>query len=145
MHTSARNCFEGRITKIDQGGVNDEIWVTLLTGEKMVAIITRESTNRLGLKEGDDCLMIVKATNVVLCENRDDYIFSCRNVYTATVTELHYGKVATEVDMVTDKGMNLTAGATIRYTTGLKLTHGTKVKAIVKSHHVIVAVKKKAD
>ncbi len=145
MLTSARNCFEGRITQVDKGGVNDEIWVTLLTGEKMVSIITHESSERLGLKEGDDCLMIVKATHVVLFQDRDDYVFSCRNVYNATVTELHYGKVATEVDLVTEKGMNMTAGATIRAANGLKLSHGAKVKAIIKAHHVIVAVKKKAD
>ncbi len=142
MLTSVRNCFEGRIIRIVKGAVNDEIFVMLTTGEEMVSVITHESAERLGLYEGRDCHMLIKASLVVILQDCDDYVVSCRNVYPATITEVHFGKVATEVDMVTDRGMHLTASITVRSSGSLKLALGTRISAVIKSHHVIVAVKK---
>jgi molybdate transport system regulatory protein len=54
------------VAKIHQGAVNDEVTLTLKGGEKLTAIITRESTHTLGLKEGGEACAAFKANNVIL-------------------------------------------------------------------------------
>jgi molybdate transport system regulatory protein len=64
--TSARNVLRGTVSRIHQGAVNDEVSVRLNGGSEMTAIITRESTQKLGLKEGDEADLAFKANNVIL-------------------------------------------------------------------------------
>ena len=52
METSARNTFWGTISSVRPGAVNDEIELTMPSGTKLVASITKASTERLGLAEG---------------------------------------------------------------------------------------------
>jgi len=63
---SARNVLRGKVARIHQGAVNDEVTLTLKGGEKLTAIITRESTHTLGLKEGGEACAAFKANNVIL-------------------------------------------------------------------------------
>lgn len=66
METSARNTFWGTISSVRPGAVNDEIELTMPSGTKLVASITKASTERLGLAEGSKVTAIVKATNVIM-------------------------------------------------------------------------------
>ena len=76
MKTSARNCFEGKVAKIVEGAINDEITVSLPGGKEVVAVITKGSTRRLGLAEGKDVLALIKASFVILLDDADGYAFS---------------------------------------------------------------------
>ena len=49
MLTSARNHFIGKVVRIKKGAVNDEVELELSGGDRLVAIVTRESTENLGL------------------------------------------------------------------------------------------------
>ena len=49
MKTSARNQFLGKVTAIKKGAVNDEVDLEIAGGLKIVAIVTHESTEGLGL------------------------------------------------------------------------------------------------
>ena len=51
METSARNTFWGTISSVRPGAVNDESELTMPSGTKLVASITKASTERLGLHE----------------------------------------------------------------------------------------------
>ena len=52
MRTSARNHFAGPVTHVQRGAVNDEIEIQAAGGHKIVAIVTHESAEDLGLDVG---------------------------------------------------------------------------------------------
>lgn len=66
MKISARNVLKGKVTKITHGAVNSEVVMVLDGGVEIVSIITRQSAEALGLKEGSDAFAVVKASNVML-------------------------------------------------------------------------------
>ena len=66
MELSARNQFQGRVTRITQGGVVAEVTVDIGNGQELVSVITNGSVERLGLKEGSEVTAIIKATEVLL-------------------------------------------------------------------------------
>jgi molybdopterin-binding protein len=65
MELSARNQLNGTITGIQLGGVMAEITVDV-NGQELVSVITRKSSENLGLKEGDAITVVIKATEVLL-------------------------------------------------------------------------------
>ncbi len=66
MKISARNVLKAKVKQVTPGAVNSEIVVELPGGIEMVSIITKSSTERLGLKPGKDVYAIVKASNVMI-------------------------------------------------------------------------------
>ena len=66
MQISARNTLKGIIKSIKTGAVNNEIVIELPNGMEVVSIITKESAERLGLKEGKEVYAIVKASDVMI-------------------------------------------------------------------------------
>jgi molybdopterin-binding protein len=65
MELSARNQLKGTITGIQLGGVMAEITIDV-NGQELVSVITRKSSESLGLKEGDTITVVIKATEVLL-------------------------------------------------------------------------------
>jgi molybdopterin-binding protein len=65
METSARNQLKGTIVSVSLGSVMAEVTVDV-NGAQVVAAITRESAERLGLAEGRSVVAIVKATDVMI-------------------------------------------------------------------------------
>lgn len=65
MELSARNQLRGRVRSVELGSIMAEVIVDI-GGQDVVAAITRGSTERLGLKEGSDVTVIIKATEVML-------------------------------------------------------------------------------
>ena len=66
MQLSARNQLAGRVTAIKAGTVMAEVVVDIGGGREIVAAITRESMERLGLSEGVAVVALIKATEVML-------------------------------------------------------------------------------
>jgi len=66
MKISARNMLKGKISKIISGAVNSEVIIETAGGESIVSIITKESVDSLGLKEGKDVYAVIKASNVMV-------------------------------------------------------------------------------
>ncbi|HYM90264.1 MAG TPA: TOBE domain-containing protein [bacterium] len=65
MEISARNQLRGRVTAISLGGVMAEVRLQV-GGEELVAVITRTSVERLGIRVGDEVLAVIKATEVMI-------------------------------------------------------------------------------
>jgi molybdopterin-binding protein len=63
---SARNVVKGKVKKVTPGAVNSEIIVTLPGDIDVVSIITKSSAERLGLKEGKEAYVVIKASNVMI-------------------------------------------------------------------------------
>jgi len=66
MKLSARNVLKGKVKSIKQGAVNSEVVIQLAGGLEIVSVITKASTENLGLKEGKEVYAIIKATNVIV-------------------------------------------------------------------------------
>ena len=65
MELSARNQLKGTIRSVEIGAVMAEVVVSIGDRE-VVASITRGSAEGLGLKEGDQVTVIIKATDVMI-------------------------------------------------------------------------------
>jgi molybdopterin-binding protein len=67
MKLSARNQFQGTVTKITEGQVMAEVHVKVGTIE-FVAAITDGSVKTMGLKTNDQVTVAVKATEVLVAK-----------------------------------------------------------------------------
>ncbi|MCF7969382.1 MAG: TOBE domain-containing protein [Methylococcaceae bacterium] len=63
---SARNQMSGQISHLQPGPVNTEVTIGLETGDSVVATVTRESAETLGLEIGKPALAVFKASAVIL-------------------------------------------------------------------------------
>ncbi|WP_319381045.1 TOBE domain-containing protein [Thiomicrorhabdus sp.] len=66
LKTSARNQFCGEIVAIDRGSVNADVTLGLENGNRISAIITNESLDRMELNPGDSACALIKASHVLL-------------------------------------------------------------------------------
>jgi len=66
MEISARNSLKAKVKRILPGAVNTEVTVELANGLEMVAIITKESAERLGLSKGKEVYAVIKASDVMI-------------------------------------------------------------------------------
>jgi molybdopterin-binding protein len=63
---SAGNVIRGRILKVTHGAVDSEISLELAGGDRIVALVTRQSAEKLDLVEGSEAFAVIKATNVMI-------------------------------------------------------------------------------
>jgi molybdopterin-binding protein len=63
MTTSIRNRLPGRIEKIVSDKVVSEVVINTAAGS-VASVITTASVQRMNLKEGDDVIAVIKATEV---------------------------------------------------------------------------------
>ncbi len=66
MQLSARNQLKGKVLSIKLDNVMTEVIVALPDGQQIVSAITRGSIESLHLKEGDNVLVVIKSTEVML-------------------------------------------------------------------------------
>ncbi len=66
MQVSARNLIPGTVKKIVVGMVNAEVVIEAAPGVEIVSVITKDSVERMGLKEGAKVKAMVKATSVMV-------------------------------------------------------------------------------
>jgi molybdopterin-binding protein len=63
---SARNVLPATVKSVKPGAVDSEVIVELAPGLEVVAIITKESAEKLGLRAGGKAYAIIKASNVMI-------------------------------------------------------------------------------
>ncbi|MFM0139051.1 TOBE domain-containing protein [Caballeronia grimmiae] len=139
LRTSARNQLAGKVTKITRGAVNDEIELGLPGGQTIVAVVTHESTETLGLTEGSDAFALIKASWVMLMEDAPAKL-SARNQLRGTVASVTRGAVNAEVTLSLDEATTVTAIITNQSADTLGLAPGQKAVAVVKASSVIIGV-----
>ena len=66
MKYGARNQLEGKVTEIKKGTVMCKVKVKIPAQSTMCSVMTLESLDDLGIKEGDQVQVIAKAVNVLL-------------------------------------------------------------------------------
>jgi molybdopterin-binding protein len=66
MDISARNTLKGTVIQVLPGAVNTEVTVELADGLEVVAIITKESAERLNLSVGKKVYAVIKSSDVMI-------------------------------------------------------------------------------
>lgn len=139
MKISARNQIAGKVVEFKKGPVNSEVVVSA-NGEKIVAVITNDATEALGLKVSSDVVCIFKAQSVLVAKADAALAVSARNKIKGTIAEIKEGAVNCEIVITTSAGVTLTAIVTEDAKKELALAKGASVYAIIKASSILVGV-----
>ncbi|MEJ5358706.1 MAG: TOBE domain-containing protein [Desulfobacterales bacterium] len=126
--TSARNAFFGKVAAIRRGDVQAEVGIALPSGERLRAVITRESLKRLGLRVGGWVAAEVKAPWLSLHAGEEAAKSSADNVFAGRVVRLRRGALTAEVVTRSEGGVELCAVITRESATRLGLRRGQRVQ-----------------
>lgn len=138
FRTSARNQFSGRVAAIHKGAVNDTVTLELPGGERVVATLTCESTENLGLKVGSEAIALIKASSVLLALPDAGMRLSARNQFPGAVVQVIEGPVNADVRVRLAGGSVMAAVITTESVAALGLKAGTPVVAVVKASSVML-------
>ena len=65
-HITARNRFRGTVTDVQVDGLMAQVEIVVTDPVRIVALVTRDAVEELGLKKGMAATAIVKSTNVMV-------------------------------------------------------------------------------
>lgn len=140
MKVSARNAFRGTVDGVVEGAVNAEVGIALPSGDRLVAVVTRESARSLQLTPGRPVVALVKAPWVMLMTEGSDIRLSARNCLAGTVKAVTAGAVNAEVVVALPGGTEIVAVVTNDAVAELGLAPGVAATAVIKASNVIVGV-----
>ncbi len=139
MKISARNIFQGSIHAVTSGSVNAEIVITLGGNDKITAIVTNESVQRLGLATGKAVTVLVKASSVLVMTDAAGLALSARNVLTGKLSKVNNGPISSEVAIELPSGAMVYATITHDAVDELGIETGKTASAVFKASSVILA------
>ena len=140
MKISARNIFQGKITEVKIGSVNSEVEVTLGGDDKIVAIVTNGSVQKLGLASGKAVTVLIKASSVLVMTDGSGLTLSTRNILAGKLSKLVNGPISSEVAIALPSGSTVYATITHDAATELGIKEGTNASAVFKASSVILGV-----
>jgi molybdate transport system regulatory protein len=108
VKTSARNQFVGTIVSLDDIGGMVNVRLNLGGSDEIVACITPESTENMGLEAGAEAYALIKAPWVSIASTAQRRA-ATRNVLRGVVGDIHTGSVSTRLSITTDSGRVVTA------------------------------------
>lgn len=132
---SARNQFEGRVVKVNEGAVNGIVTLDV-NGTPVSATISMASIKELELKEGVEAVAVIKATEVMV--GKGSLRLSARNQFPGKVISVEEGAVNAIVKMEVLGGNVITATISIAAVRDLELKAGEEAVAVVKATSVMI-------
>jgi len=94
--TSARNSFFGKIQDIQRGDIQTKVKLITIAGHRITTVITNDSFERLGLRQGKLITAEVKAPWVILQKINGEPETTAENRFCGTIDRIKKGKVTTE-------------------------------------------------
>ncbi len=140
MQTSSRNQFLGAVTKVTNGPINSEVILDIGGGDELVAVITHNSVDHLGLEPGKQAYALIKAPWVILAKDDGKIKTSARNNLCGNVVSLQEGPINCEVILELPGGKTVTSIITHESAQDMELAVGVRVCALIKASHIILAV-----
>lgn len=140
MKASARNQFFGKVTEVLIGSVNATVSVMLKGGETLVASMTKESVQSLGIKTGSEVIALVKAPQVIIVSDFGGYRLSARNQLNGVINHIQKGSVNSEVVLGLTGGNTIIATVTNDSIENLGLVEGGSATAVFKAGAVLLGV-----
>jgi molybdate transport system regulatory protein len=106
-------------------------------GTKIVAAVTNQGVEELGLKQGEQVTAVIKSTEVMLMKGGDKATLSARNRFSGQVESVQKGEA---MGLVTVKmgQFNLGAAITREAIDEMGLKQGDQVTAVVKATEVML-------
>ena len=141
MKISARNVFEGSITALVDGTVNAEVEITTPGGDRIVAIVTEDSVQSLGLAVGKPAMALVKAPWVIVVTDDSGVKLSARNQLAGTVQHIEKGAINSEIAIKLTGGTVVYAVITNEAVMELGLKPDAPATALIKASHVVIGVR----
>lgn len=139
MRTSARNQLVCTVIGLREGEVDYEVYLRLDNQNELVAVITRDSAEQLGVEIGMEVVALVKASAVLLLTD-EGLRTSARNHLWGTVERVIDGPVNAEVTLSLGGGKTVTSVVTRESIGSLGLEVGQRACAIFKSSSVILSI-----
>jgi molybdopterin-binding protein len=68
MKLSARNQIKGRVVEVRKGATTSHVIIEVIPGVRIMASITNEAVDDLGLKAGDEATAVIKASDVMVAK-----------------------------------------------------------------------------
>jgi molybdate transport system regulatory protein len=139
MKTSARNQFTGTIVAMREGDVDFEVRLRLDVENELVAIITKDSAENLGLQIGMEINALVKSSSALLLTD-PNIRTTARNHLWGEVTRISDGTVNAEITIALPGGKTVCAVVTHDSVAHLGLAIGERACAIFKASTVILCL-----
>jgi molybdate transport system regulatory protein len=139
MKTSARNQFLGKVKSVKHGPISAEVILDIGGGDELVAVVTQDSAEHLGLVEGVEAYALIKAPWVIVTTD-EKMKTSARNRLCGTIVRCQEGAINTEVVIELPGGKMVVAMLTADSVKSLGLKEGMRACALIKASHIILAV-----
>lgn len=135
MNLSARNKLTGKVVSVDEGAVNAIVKLQIAEDMIITSTITIEAVKELGLVEGKEAIAIVKATSVMI---EDEKGLSARNRLAGKVIEIKEGAVNAIVKLQLPSGDVISSTITMESVKNLGLEVGKEATAVIKATSVMM-------
>lgn len=140
LRTSARNSFQGRVTRVKKGGLLTQVELTTSGGHHLVSVITNDSLQNLGLRRGMPVTALVKAPWVIIARGEEPPRVSASNRLRGRVARLGSDGISSEVIVELADGTQVCALITVGSAKELGLAPGEEVWTVFKSSAVILTL-----
>ena len=138
--TSARNAFFGKIKTILQGDIQTRVELTTIGGHSVTTVITNDSLERLGLKEGNLITAEIKAPWVILQKTDEAPECTAENRFNGVIVRIHKGEINTEYVVRISDGTELCSIVSTESGRRLKLQENDSVWVIFNCFSVVLHV-----
>ena len=135
---SARNQIKGNVVEIKEGAVNGIVKLEAAGGVRVSATISMEAIRDLGLAPGKEATAVVKATEVMMANEK--LRISARNQYEGVITSIERGAVNGIVKLNVNESVGLTSTISLEAIDELGLKEGEKAVAVIKATSVMISV-----
>jgi molybdate transport system regulatory protein len=138
--TSARNSFFGKIQNIQRGDIQTRVDLVTIDSLPITTVITNDSVERLGLKQGRLITAEVKAPWVILQGGDTEPVCSAENRFQGIIARITSGKVNTECVVRISDGIELCAVVSTAGNQHLKLNEGDSIWVLFNCFSVVLHV-----
>lgn len=138
--TSARNSFFGKISSIKTGDIQSHVIMTTMGGDSISTVITNDSLDRLGLKNGTLISAEIKAPWVILQKGDTKPQCSADNILKGIITRITRGSVNTEYAARIEDGTEMCSIVATEGAKNLSLDIGEPVWILFTCFAVVIHV-----
>lgn len=140
--TSIRNQLLGTVIEIKPRMYQGEVTLKLKGGDTLLAILTLDSIKKLGLTEGSEAHILIRARHLILVRTGSKLKFSTDNSLCGKVVDLHYARLSGEVVLEIKGGDLIKATVSQEAIDDLGIKVGDILCGVFKATSVILATDK---
>lgn len=138
--TSVRNQLLGTVRSIKPRSYHGEVMLALKGGEQVLAILTLESIKKLGLTEGSQAHILIRAPHLIFVTTSSKLKFSATNCLCGTVIGLNSARLNSEIILELKGGDILKGVLPQEAIDDLGIKIGEPLCGVFKATNVILAV-----